>query len=288
MGQAVIIVGGEKTPLRTLPHVYAEEAEPIGFARAVDTLVPPSTVYSVERNDNGAVVFAVQDGLNQVRQNKIEPDWSYGAETEDAVWGWQDNRGLTVDGVFGPSSSEELALQLVQKVPKSRSGLALPGGLLRGLVFGESGALIGAINNSVVGGRDVSYTQRRVLDENYSNRDVVRQAFRPKWQMQLFADRLRERHDTYFAIPDSGSHERCWRLGTLYHNYPYAAGEYAKGNWPSSYALSPQAWVMAIGAKFPDGVPVRTPHEWCGHYSLGFAAHNDPGMMTQFVNTWPS
>lgn len=246
------------------------------------SLVPASSVYSVEEEDEGVVVFAVQKALNASAlkpENRITVDSVFGAETTEAVLRFQTKKGLFEDGIFGPACSEAMALALFPKVKT-----VVPDGLLRGLVEGESGNLIGAVNWSVAGGVDCSYCQRRVLDADLGDPEVVRRAFDPLYQMQLFATRLRERFDAY--LPMVSNRERAWRIATLVHNYPYAAQQYALGRWPSAYALAPQSWVIDIGARFPDGAQVQTPDDWCRHYSLGAPAHDDPGTMTKYVTAW--
>jgi hypothetical protein len=246
------------------------------------SLIPPSTVYEVERDDTGIVVWAVQKALNATAakpENKIPVDSDFGEATLEAVKRFQAKKGLVQDGVFGAASSKEMARVLAE-----RATTPIPQGLLRGLIEGESGNLIGAVNHTVAGGVDCSYCQRRVYDEDYDDLAVVRRAFDPLYQINLFASRLKGRFDVYRGRGQVV--ERAWRLATLYHNYPYAADQYSLGRWPNSYALSPQQWVINIGAEMADGTPIQTPHGWCSHYSLGDRAYNDPGTMTKYVVDW--
>ncbi len=250
-------------------------------------MIPSSTVYTVERGDRGIVVWAIQRGLNDVARASTGPplgeDGVFGGQTLRAVGDFQGSTGLKRDGRFGPKTSEKMGVVLSQFV-----SVAIPKGLLQGVINAESGNLIGAVNHSVAGGIDCGYTQRRVLAGDYGNEVVVRRAFDGLYQMNLLARSLRDRHDAFFGRPGARSHQRAWRLATLNHNYPYAADLISRSGTGSlsNYWTTEQSWVVAIGAKYPDGVPVRTPLEWCQHYALGSAAHNDPGVTTRFVTSW--
>lgn len=250
-------------------------------------MIPTSTVYTLERGDRGVVVWAVQRGLNDVGRASTSPpiseDGVFGDETFKAVGDFQSSTGLVRDGRFGPKTSAKMAIVLSQFV-----SVAVPRGLLRGILSAESGNLIGAVNASVAGGIDCGYAQRRVYESDYGNEAVVRRAFDGLYQMNLLASSLLGRHNAFFGRPGARTHERAWRLATLNHNYPYAADKISREGTGSlsSYWTSPQNWVISIGAKFPDSAPVRTPLEWCQYYALGSTAHNAPGVTTQFVTSW--
>jgi hypothetical protein len=257
-----------------------------GIWDAPEILVPASSVYQLERSDHGVVVYAAQRALNATiarPENRIAADRVYGLETVAAVEAFQERKGLSVDGKFGPLTSRAMAVALEPKVKA-----LVPAGLVRGLVEGESGGLIGAINASVPGGRDCSYCQRRVLENAYADDEVVRRAFDPRYQMNLFASRLRERKDAYLARPLVTSHEWAWRCSTLNHNYPALAEKITTVGVGglSSYYTSPQPWVQAIGARMADGTPVQTPLGWGKFYALGAPEHDHPGVMVKYVSTW--
>jgi len=248
-------------------------------------LIPSSTVYSVRKEASptfNIVTWGVQKNLNALGWG-LATDGLFGKATHEAVRQFQSNEGLAVDGIFGPASSSSMARELERRVTAD-----LPEGLLRGQVTGESGDLVGAVNWTVAGGVDCSYTQRRVLEADYADEAVVKRAFDGYYQLNLSARTLRGRKDTYYGKTGAPTHEKAWRLAMLSHNYPYGADQIAtKGvSGLSSYWTTPQTWVKNIGAKFPDGNAVETPLEWCQHYSLGSAAHNDPGTMTKYVNVW--
>lgn len=243
------------------------------------TAIPASTIYSSERGDRGLVVWAIQRGLNSTGYLLAE-DSDYGPVTEGVVRDFQEKHGLAADGVFGPASSAKLAWVLERAVRHT-----VPAGLLRGLVEGESGELIGAVSWSSPGGVDCSYVQRRVYESQFGT-DAEYRAFDALYQLNLLARRLRERKDAFYGRENVVSHERAWRLATLHHNYPYAADKLSHGEWKTSYSTSPQDWVIRIGARFDDGTPVETPLQWCKWYSLGAQRHDHPGTMVRYVRDW--
>lgn len=240
---------------------------------------PSATDYTVQRGDEGVVPWAVQRALSEIGITTVQ-DGVYGPETIRNVKSLQANQALASDGKFGPETSREVARLLEGKIV-----FAGPDGLIRGVVEAESGGLIGAVNTMVAGGIDCGYTQRRVLEADYGNEDAVKRAFDGYYQMQLLANRLQSRHDAFFGQTGARTHLKAWRLATLDHNYPAAAQKIAQVGVGglSSYYTTPQKWVEAIGARFPDDVPVRTPLEWCQHYALAAPAHGDPGTTWRFV-----
>ena len=247
--------------------------------------IPKQTKYSFKKGNRGVVPWAIQRSLNHAGHRLVE-DGVYGPQTKRAVMNFQRRFGLYVDGVFGPASSSALAAHL--------GGLAeerlpvVPKGILKGMVEGESGNLIGAVNWSTAGGVDCGYLQRRVYESAYKQGAVIRRAFDGYYQMGLLVIQLNERHKTFLERPGAKIHERAWRLAILNHNYPYAADLISRVGIGglSSYWTSAQQWVINIGVKFPDGLPIYTPLEWCQKYSLGNREHNEPGFMARYVSNW--
>ncbi len=249
------------------------------------SLIPAETASTVERGDRGTVVWAVQRALNErgnLLQQLVE-DGIYGERTQKVVEAFQARIGIVVDGRFGPRTSTQLIILLINK-----AGMAVPDGLIRGVVAGESGYLIGAVNHSVAGGVDCSYLQRRVYEADYSNLEVVHRAFDPVYQVKLLGRALIDRHGAFYGRPGAQTHQTAWRLAALNHNYPSAADKISRSGIGglSPYWTTPQSWVQGIGAKFPDGAPVETPLEWCEFYALGNVSHDAPGNVTRFVTDW--
>lgn len=247
-------------------------------------VTPRTTPYEIKRRQRGIKVWAVQRALNSIDFGPLAEDGIFGRKTEDSVLAYQIAKVLYPDGVFGPKSSASVAAEITGLVTKEVR--RLPSGLLRSIVQGESGSLIAAVNWSVPGGVDCGYTQRRVFAKDYENGKVVKRAFDSRYQIKLLATGLKSRHDSYYGRPGATSHEAAWRLAVLHHNYPAAAERIVDVGIGglSSYYTTEQTWVTAIGVKFPDGTPVRTPLEWCQHYSLGNAAHGEPGTMTMYAD----
>lgn len=245
--------------------------------------VPTTTPYEIKRRQRGLKVWAVQRALNSLDYGPLVEDGIFGKQTEDSVLAYQISKVLFQDGVFGPKSSASVAAEITGLVTENVTGL--PSGLLRSIVEGESGNLIAAVNWSVPGGVDCGYVQRRVFAADYENGKVVKRAFDARYQIRLLAKGLQSRHDSYYGHTGATTHERAWRLAVLHHNYPSAAERIVDVGIGglSSYYTTTQAWVVAIGAKFPDGDPIQTPLEWCQHYALGNPAHQEPGMMTRYA-----
>ena len=246
-------------------------------------VIPNSTPYEIKRRQRGTKVWAVQRALNTLNYPLVE-DGIFGRKTEDMVIAYQISKVLFQDGVFGPQTSASVAAEITGIATDEVPGL--PQGLLRSIVEGESGNLIAAVNWSVSGGVDCGYTQRRVYEVDYENGKAIKRAFDARYQIMLLAKGLKSRHDNYFGKPGATTHEKAWRLAVLHHNYPLAAERIVADGLGglSDYWVTPQAWVEAIGAEFPDGEPVRTPLEWCQHYSLGNPDHQEPGMMTKYAS----
>lgn len=219
-------------------------------------MVIPSTIrYTIKKTNRGYPVWAVQRALSDLGI-VVEEDAYFGSATDLAVQMFQAGHDLVVDGVFGPASSAAMARTLEKKVPTQ-----VPDGLLHGLVEGESGNLIAAVNWSVAGGVDCGYCQRRVYADDYTDELVVKRAFDGLYQMELVGVALEYWHGRYFGRAAVPTHRKAWRLATLRHNYQWAADRLSEGEWKTSYSTSPQQWVIDIGVE-----GVETPREWAFHY----------------------
>jgi peptidoglycan hydrolase-like protein with peptidoglycan-binding domain len=242
------------------------------------TSPPTSTKVSFQLGDTHQGVWAIQRGLNsldwldsQGLSDLIE-DGDFGPGTDTAVKAYQNAVALTADGVFGPKSQARFVRSCIVRTD---AGTKLPKGLLEGVIQGESGAFIAAVNTSTPGGTDCGYTQRRVTTP-YSEAAVQR-AFDSLYQIDLACDTFYDRFNVYITktavAKRSDKSEYAWRLATLYHNWPYGANRLADG-----YVLSNQVagWV-------PDSAPdwAKTYSGWAKYYAMGSKYYNWPGMMTQ-------
>jgi hypothetical protein len=251
----------------------------------MDLTMPQETVYSLEEGDRGAHVFALQKGINAFLENPVPIDGVFGPKTAKGVRRYQRNKGLYVDGIFGPASSAKLAKNLVRDTEEERKN---PHGLVRSLIEGESGNLIGAVNWSVPKGVDVSFVQRRIYEGSYGVEQTVKKAWNPILQVDKTARGNRKRYKVYRERSAVYTDEWAWRLATLHHNYPYAADKISRLGEAglSYYWKAEQSWVVNIGATFDDGAPVKTPLEWCQFYSLGSIHHDHHGLMVKYVTSW--
>jgi peptidoglycan hydrolase-like protein with peptidoglycan-binding domain len=209
--------------------------------------------YTLREGIRGHDVAALQLNLNDAGL-RLAIDGDFGPLTFTAVKLYQDRRGtLHDDGIAGPVTQRHLALELMRPAQRDHR---IPNGLLRGIVEGESGFFVGAVNWSVPGGVDCGWTQRRLAPD--APDEELRAAFSGRHSFGRVAAELRERKDTYYGRKAVQTHQRAWELAVLHHNWPAAAMSLAVGGTLSN---QPAGWVTAIG------VPgVTTPAQWADYY----------------------
>jgi hypothetical protein len=217
--------------------------------------------YTLKEGQKGHDVWALQINVNASGLvGTIAEDGAFGPKTTLAIKRLQDKLGLAADGIAGPVTQRSLALRLIARVETKYS---LPKGLIRGIVEGESGFMVGAVNWSVAGGVDCGWTQRRVIEQNYDE-DNFRRAFHGPVQFDLLAAELRREKDRFYGKAGAKTHRRAWELAILDHNWPYAAQRLAEGKCiylDCAKDTRFAQWVADIG------VPgVDTPQEWAKHY----------------------
>lgn len=269
---------------------------------------PRETPYSLERGQRGVKVWSLQRGLNDAAAYGLAEDGNFGPLTEQGVIAWQTTSGLVKDGVAGPRTQRALAARLLHRREAATPGL--PVGLADGFAESEGGWLLAAVNWGVAGGVDCGVFQRRVADSRGLSREeydrtwptgakfdseAVERAFDTDYQASLLLRSLRDRHDAFagragtLASGSMAADEKAWRLAALNHNYPEGADRLSRTpvSELSGYWTAPAAWVESIGARFPDGVSVRTPLEWCHHYAgVLNGAHGTRGSVTRYVTRW--
>ncbi len=252
--------------------------------------------YSLKRGMLGHDVWALQINLAR-RGFEVSQDGEFGEGTERAVKKFQSNNDLTSDGIAGLLTQRTLALRLI-KEPQSKHGT--PPGLIKGIVEGESGFMVGAVNWIVPHGIDCGWVQRRVVDTDYTD-TAFKAAFDGSVQFELLAASLRDEKERFHH--GDITHQRAWELAVLDHNWPAAAQNYGQGkqNWNyvakfyfgkdpdagrfyrtidstaelRSYDMNtPAQWIKLIGAS---GITTGT--QWADHYI---------DSKTHYVNTWPS
>lgn len=228
---------------------------------------------------SGHDVWALQINLNNwCRSNGVKPieeTGNFQGGTAHVVRVFQRRTGLTIDGLAGTTTQRYLALRLLRPF---QSEFIIPLGIMRGIVEGETGWAVGAVNWQVPGGVDCGWAQIRVLDG--SSDDDYFLAFNGDFAFKALAKRLRFQKDRYYLNPafvGAKTHENAWKYGILYWNWQSAADRYALGykDWnymdtwyengvrkqASRRMSEPAMWVQAVG------IPgVITGHDWSNHY----------------------
>lgn len=234
---------------------------------------PRATVYTIKESSTASLAaWAVQRFLNRFRNAGLVEDGYFGPATARAVRAYQSAAGIGIDGIVGPKTQARIAHSCIQSADRDA---ILPKLLIDGLVQGESGSYLAAVNWSVPGGVDCGLTQRRVY-EPYSDA-ALKRAFDALYQIQLLVDQFVERFHTFYnysyvsARPDRN--EYAWRLAALHHNWPYGASQLALGRALSTKLAT---WVPK-GTRFDDGAPVVTYRDWAKFYAMGSKLHNHRG-----------
>lgn len=244
---------------------------------------PTVTKGTFKRGDIHLGVWALQRFLNVVYEGKlammVEDGW-FGQRTEDGIRKYQADTDAIVDGVVGPQTQSRMVRSCIVRAP---FGMWLPRGLLEGIVDGESGGYIMAVNASVPGGLDLGFTQRRVYGPPF-NESLVKAAADPIANISLSVTNenlsgLYDRFQFYKTKPaKTKGPEYVWRLAALAHNWPWAASQLAN-NIPLS-STKEAGWVPASVRWPDDGTPVNTYAEWAAFYAMGSSAHSWPGYVT--------
>lgn len=228
--------------------------------------------YVLKKGLQGHDVWALQINLHAAGF-AVSMDGVFGMQTKTAVQRFQDDRKLSDDGVAGILTQRSLALKLIEPVQDHEK---TPHGLIRGIVEGESGWVVGATNWSVAGGVDCGWAQRRVYEQDYDETHFER-AFNGKVQFGILAQNLRGKKKEYFGRKGATTHKRAWELAVLYHNWPAAAGRLSQGlsiYFDASKDHRYAQWVASIGVK-----GVTSPAQWADYYV---------DSKTQYVTTWPA
>lgn len=236
--------------------------------------VPAKTVGTLRDKDRGIVVWSLQRSLAHLGQS-VAADGSFGPQTLRALTSLQREAGLTADGICGPASQKAIGFRLCQTLDTETQRA-----LVYGLMTGESGCILGAVNHQVPGGTDVGVMQRRLYDP--IGQDDLERGFDAPLQVRQTSESLRADRMAFRDMPGvrarTGSErvEYAWRLAVLAHNWPWAADRLAKGELLGS---KPAAWVPD-GVRFADGTPVVSYADWAAFYAMGSHAHRHAGYMT--------
>jgi peptidoglycan hydrolase-like protein with peptidoglycan-binding domain len=235
---------------------------------------PRTTKATFKRGDVHLGVWSIQRLLNIVYSAELTEDGWFGSGTEFRVKQYQADTGAVSDGIVGPQTQERMVRSCIVRAPH---GKELPKGLLEGIVAGESGGYIMAVNSSVPGGLDLGFTQRRVYGPPFDSAAVA-SAADPVASVAASVDALYQRYLQYSAKPaHAKGREYTWRLAALAHNWPWAASELANNHTLSTSKIA--TWAPQ-SLKFPDGAPVKTYADWAAFYAMGSHAHAYAGYVT--------
>lgn len=244
--------------------------------------IPKTTDYALKRGDRSLAVWALQRACNRLGVPTGE-DGDFGPGTEASVKKVQAKLRILADGIAGPGTQTAIGKYIAYDKEGDKK---LPQHLLSSVFNHESSYYLGAVNWSSPGGVDCGLAQRRVYERDYGNDAVIYRAFDGFYQAGLVANQISELKSIYYSRPPVDTYEFAYRLAVLHHNYPSASDLISKVGISglSAYWRTPQTWVVNAGMKFPDNTSIRTPLEWCQHYSLGNSAHNDPGQAVKLVH----
>jgi len=201
-------------------------------------------------------VWALQRAL------AIPPDGVFGKITTAAVKHFQGEHGLAQDGIAGPVTQRDVAEDLIWPVQKQ---LATPPGLLRGLMEGESGYILGNYTKPYADGtRDVGLMMFNLAPTRHN----LEFAFDGTLTVARAANTLANIHRDYLKLAKND--RDAWRYAIGHHNWQAAAARYAAGTidrWVytsrgKQYRMSdPAPWVIEQGV-----AGVRTGYDWFEHY----------------------
>lgn len=240
---------------------------------------PPSTTQvTFKKGMTHIGVWAIQRCLNSFTDwnegKRLAEDGEFGEGTEAWIKAYQDEVGLTPDGIVGPATQARMAKSCRYRADPNGT---LPKGLIDGLIAGESGGLIAAVNTQVSGGIDCGYTQRRILSP-YTEEETA-EAFDSLFQVKRFAEEFKDKFNQFSTYPAVKARadrtEYAWRLAALNHNWPYGAAELAAGRVLSTRTAT---WVHP-STKFTDGAAVTTYRDWASFYAIGSKEHNHKGLV---------
>lgn len=266
------------------------------------TLPNRTTPASLKRGSSGWPVYGLQSGLRALSgSSALTADGAFGPNTEKVVKDFQRmHRPLTVDGIAGPATQEELALAVL----KALDIIQLPAGLPQSLMEGEGAYKFGAVNWSVAGGVDCGLMQHRVFEP--FTQSALLDAYNAPVAIMDACNDLRDRAygnptrkipgfliSPYVkSLPTAQRKEMALRLALMAHNWPEAGGaSFIALHGKCSSPDAPASWLPRddngnLVVRFPDGKLVVTRWEWCQFYAFG--GSHGPARMAKYVKVWPT
>lgn len=247
--------------------------------------IPKTTKTLFQHGDNHIGVWALQRFFNKIDYTHVAEDGDFGPITEKAVKRYQRATDAKIDGIVGPQTQERIVRSCIVR---TLHGTELPRGLAEGLIAGESGRLLAAVNWTVTGGVDCGLTQQRVYGPPFTS-DEIAKAFDPIRNVADAVASLYEQYILFIQQPyvksRSDQREYAWRLAALAHNWPWGAQELSKGHQLSTTREA--SWVPS-NVTFDDGSRVRTWSDWSKFYAIGSKTHKHAGLVTKLAYGIPT
>lgn len=237
-------------------------------------LLTPSTSYrrAFKEGMRGWDVAVLQIVLNSHRAGNMAVDGVFGVRTKEVVIQEQQNHHLEEDGIAGNQFQRALC---ITEAGRAEATLAVPRGMLRGLIEGESGYMLAATTSVYANGTyDLGALQNNTP---VGNQVEIERAFNLRQSCRDAAVTLVDSYQSFYGRPGARDARRAWELAVCNHNWPAAAANLARGltDWTYwvwetrsgqrvkvSYRFTePAPWIKNIGV-----AGVDSGKEWVEHY----------------------
>ena len=203
-------------------------------------------VSPIKEGESGWRAWALQRALVSLGRS-ITPDGEFGPQTLRHVKDFQENNGLTADGIAGPATQGALVAKISHRVHDQFDGL--PDGLLRGLGEAEGVNLLAATNwFTPAGGTpgvDCGIVQWRQYGPPF-DQEKLRKAFSVADSFRYASQILLNRIADYNRRRPSLSDSTVLRIALLAHNAPFMAEQVVR-NGKLSTPNASATWTVKPG-----------------------------------------
>lgn len=188
--------------------------------------------YAFKKGMTGWEVWALQVALNSHQKTfPIVEDGIFGPQTEECVRREQKNHHIKVDGIIGPETQRRICM--VESV-NAEERTRVPGGLLYGLIEGESGFYFACVSGpNWNGSYDAGIIQENLGPSELGSVSNWRRGFNLRWGVDDTGTKLRRQYEAYIGDPGAKTHKDAWHCAITYHNWPAAADKMAAGQFDS-------------------------------------------------------